>query len=101
MNEEHMDTGAGAGPDPSGHRPTSTQAPLQDETEVRGGTGLTAGGGEAEPESPESLPFTYMSARPPPGRPHFSPTASPITNAKMPSNTTTTTMKISNFWREG
>lgn len=33
------------------------------------------------------------------GRPYFSPTESPITNAKMPSNTTTTTMIIINFWR--
>lgn len=33
------------------------------------------------------------------GRPYFSPTESPIINAKMPSNTTTTTMIIINFWR--
>lgn len=35
------------------------------------------------------------------GRPYFSPTESPIINAKRPSNTTTITMIITNFWREG
>ena len=45
-NEEHIDTGARAGPDPSGYKPmrpspAAARTQEEDETEVRAGMGLT------------------------------------------------------------
>lgn len=53
----------------------------------------------ANPESPRTFHLLTFQCSSHSGRHYFSPTESPIINAKMPSNTTTTTMIIINFWR--
>lgn len=79
---------------------TLSGRPFTLRSHLKTGVAATPGWGETRVTAKsDSKTRPHMSARPPPGRPHFSPTASPITNAKMPSNTTTTTMIISNFFR--
>lgn len=51
------------------------------------------------PESPRTFHLLTFQCSSHSGHHYFSPTESPIINAKMPSNTTTTTMIIINFWR--
>lgn len=52
-------------------------------------------------ESPRTFHLLTFQCSSHSGHRYFSPTESPIINAKMPSNTTTSTMIIINFWREG